>query len=123
MRYFSWRLAFLLAFVQMLAVLTLGMLIFMNAFGRAMFQVGPFARARPQAAPHPAGYEIAFSILIQPAALLLPQFDHLSPPFALGLAALNSLVWGIAFAIVIALIRRLFGRAKKSAPERMPIVE
>jgi hypothetical protein len=122
MRYFSFKLAFLAGFAHLMAVLTLGMMIFMSALGRTLFRVAPRAHPRPPAPANPA-YENAFSILVHPAAWLLPEFQQLPTPVALGVAALNSLAWGVAAAVVIGLIRRVFGGAKKPASEPAPIVE
>jgi len=123
MKYFSWKLAFFFAFVHLMAVLMLGMLVFINALGRAMGNfAAAFARARP-GAHDAAGYETAFTVLVQPVGLLLRRFDHISSEWLFALVALNSLLWGLVFAMLIGLVRWLRRSPTKPALDNMPIIE
>lgn len=53
-----------------------------------------------------SSYETALRILIQPSALVIRQFNQLSTESIVSILALNSLLWGIVVAAVIALFRR-----------------
>ena len=106
-----------------MTVLILGLLIFMSALGRAMTgTIVALARTRPPAHDIPS-YEQAFRILIQPAALLIRKFDHMSTESIFALLALNSLLWGIGISAVIGLFRRRRPQMFREDKAEMPILE
>jgi hypothetical protein len=120
---FSWSLAICFALLHLMTVFILGLMIFMNALGRAMAgMVVALSRARAPGHDRPI-YETAFTILIQPAGSLIRQFDHVSTEWVFAVLAFNSLLWGIVISAMVAIFRKRRPKSIQNNPAETPILE